>query len=353
MSSKRIIRIKTRLKGTYQQFIRGTSIKSLLFEKGTLFFGKKIEKKGLELKITLVSHGPQERFFLSSASNERSNFGFVFQGGFENERQLNYFRYTIEALRGFNADVPIVLSTFPSNNKFASHLSELSKANKFEIIINQDPGKLKKPYAKNLLRQMTSTYHGLTFLNDFGVEKAIKIRIDQRIANLSSLVLVERLFETFPSAMSGSGAKIIGSSLNSFKSLPLFMSDCLLFGYVNDLKDYWRVETQETILESIKKIQSQVHQLDPNLLIHPEIWLALRYVFSKGVAPNTLQGINNLFWMDLALVVDSVFLNHQWEKQPKYFASNYKSIKWLEPSLTSDFQEMTFLDWLSIYGRSA
>jgi hypothetical protein len=245
---------------------------------------------------------------------------------------------------------PVVLSTFPIPLEFKNQILRSSIGFSFDVIENEDPGSLKRPYATNLLRQINSTHNGLEHLYELGVNKVAKVRIDQRIGNLNSIEFIDYLLYQYPTNCKQARMRIVGSSLNTFASLPVFMSDCLPFGHIEDMRDYWAFQSQEKFSESVHQVLGCFGQDVFQLGIHPEIWLASKYVRLKELRPKDIWACNEIFWRDLALVVDSSFLDHQWQKQSKYFASNYKSIKWLEGSLQSKFREMSFSDWLSKNG---
>lgn len=350
MSAKRIVRLKSRLKLSYQRVIRNTSITSLIFEWIINYYGRKIENKGFLLKLSLIGHSQFESHKSSPSEEVLGTYGFVFQGGFETLGQVNYFLETIEMLRSRSPKSPVVLSTFPIPLEFTNQILSSSIRFTFDVIENEDPGTLKRPYAKNLLRQISSTHNGLEHLHQLGVNKVAKVRIDQRIGNLNSIKFIDYLLHEYSTSCNQAQMRIVGSSLNTFASLPVFMSDCLLFGHIKDMRDYWAFQSQETFSESVDQVLGCFGQDVFQLGIHPEIWLAAKYVRSKGLGPKDIWACNEIFWRDLALVVDSSFLDHQWQKQSKYFASNYKSIKWLEGTLESRFREMSFSDWLSKYG---
>lgn len=350
MPAKRKVWLRSRLKQAYQRVIGNTSIASLVFEWIINHYGKQIEDKGFLLKLSLIGNSQFTSHNSSTGEEVLETYGFVFQGGFETLGQVNYFLETIDIFRSKFTKSPVILSTFPMSSEFKNLILTSSRRLKFDVLENEDPGTLKRPYAKNLLRQINSTHNGLEHLYRLGVIKAAKIRIDQRIGNLNSIKFIDYLLDQHPTNCHQAQLRIVGSSLNTFASLPVFMSDCLLFGHIEDMCDYWAFQSQEKFSESVDQVLGCFGQDVFQLGIHPEIWLAAKYVRSKELKPKDIWTCNEIFWKDLALVVDSSFLDHQWQKQSKYFASNYKSIKWLEDPLQSKFREMSFSEWLSKYG---
>jgi hypothetical protein len=329
----------------FQRIIGNSSLKSLFFESILSYFDKRLRLKGFTWKLTLLPSQNKIDPNLSARLVHENPFDVVFQGGFERIEQLDFFEESLIDFRAQSPNCTIVLSTFKNSSSFLSRLYKLQDRHNFHILLNEDPGTLDRPYATNLLRQINSTHKGLRLLESLGAQKCIKLRIDQRIGRLDSLFFVNQLLDDLRPSLGGVQMRIVCSSLNTFKSLPAFMSDCLHFGHVKDLLNYWETVEKNDFETKTREMLGSLEPSAYRLRIHPEFWLTIRYLMSKGHVLPSSDLYDKLFWLEYGMVVDSVALDHLWQKQPPYFASNYKSLKWLEKNLHSGFQEMTFVDW--------
>jgi hypothetical protein len=179
---------------------------------------------------------------------------------------------------------------------------------------------------------------------ELGANWALKIRVDQDMSRKSGLRFVKMLLDgrILPGV---SMNRVIGSSYNSYRDLPLFLSDMLHFGSVETLLQYWEPFDPE----NIEMITQEIFNLaDEDLLkwkFVPEVWLASRFLYSRGSQVNQSKESNDLFWLEHAGVVDVSTLGHNWAKTLDIFDSNYASIKWFEESFSRQYLELHFSDW--------
>jgi hypothetical protein len=333
--------------------MKNTSIPSFFFELNMNFLDSKLQKKGFELSVKLSPKNQSLPLINRGLKNKEPDWIPVFQGGFESLSQFRYFEGTLEEMI-YKFDFKFcIVSTFEPNSEIAEALDTSEFRNYIKKIEVLDPGRLKAPWAPNFLRQVHNTHEGLRLAEDLGFEKAIKIRIDQRFRNIDTVQGVSWLLDEFPSSSEKTKGRVIGSSFNTFKTLPLFLSDCLMFGYTADLIKYWKPFRREDI--SILAVQlSEKTGIDISLFNHPEVWLAARYLFLNFPDSSfSSQESNVRFWTDLAMVVDADAIRHDWQKQPTSLKTNYKSTKWFEKSLDERFGEMTFWDWVIFFGSAS
>jgi len=347
-------KLKVRCKSiAYRFFTRmlgSTSFKSRLFESAVGLLDKQLTNKGFSLNIRLSGIEPYNSIYFKASKMSCNDWTLVFQGGFENIEQINFFKTSIEYFVSVFHMKSFIVSTFQLSPEFHELLDNYKHREKIYLIESEDPGTLPTPWAKNLLRQIRNSYNGILYARELDYEKVVKLRIDQRFKGRHSFIGIDWLLSNFPSPQSLAKGRIIASSLNTYKSLPLFMSDCIHFGYTEDLIEYWKDADREDFKANSYGFLQNLG-LNSNLLHHPEVWLSSRYIQSKGIDGLGIAQANNFFWSKLAAVVDASEIKHEWQKQPRALIGNYKSTKWLEGTLNSSYVEMTHWDWLFHYGN--
>ena len=317
------------------------------------FSTKKLETKGFDLNATLSPINQISPFIHRGMNPTDLEWVPVFQGGFDSISQFSYFEKTLQyMLENFNFKFCIV-STFQLKPEIEEAYERSDLKSYIKKTETRDPGKLNAPWAPNFLRQIHNTHEGLRYAQELGFQRAIKIRIDQRFQNVDALVGISWIIDEFPSFSEKTKGRVVGSSFNTFKTLPLFLSDCLMFGYTSDLISYWTPVDREKI-PNLATQMSERTGLDPKLFRHPEVWLAARYLLLNYPEKHYSAKESNVkFWSDLAMIVDATAIKHNWQKQPNALKTNYKSTKWFEKSLDERFGEMTFWDWVTLFGSAS
>ncbi len=343
------VRFKSNVYRIFTQILGSSSFKSRLFEGAVVSLDKQLSRKGFSLNIRLSGIEPYNSVYFKAPERRCNDWTLVFQGGFENIEQVKYLETSIDYFVSVFHMKSFILSTFQLSPDFHKLLDNFKHREKVHLVQSQDPGALPSPWAKNLLRQIRNSHNGILCAKELDCEKVVKLRIDQRFKGRNSFAGVDWLLSNFPSPQSLAKGRIISSSFNTYKSLPLFMSDCIHFGYTEDLIEYWKdAEREDFNIEPYNLLQNLGSS--SNLLYHPEVWLSSRYIQNKGIGGFEVAQTNDFFWSKLAAVVDASEIKHEWQKQPRAIVGNYKSTKWLEDTLNSSYVEMTHWDWLFHYG---
>lgn len=345
------IKLKTQIHNLlFLRLLKSTSFRSFIFELNVKFLQRQLGKKGFMLNMTLSTINQTRPIGSIPLKASIQEWIPVFQGGIDS---LSQFRYLEKTLLNFRQDFDFqfcILSTFTLKDEVREALEVSYIRDYLKIVENKDPGKLKPPLAQNFLRQMQNTFSGLNLANDLGFRYSIKIRIDQRISNSETLEGIAWLMSQFPVHKDLARDRVVCTSFNTYKTLPLFLSDCLMFGNTQDLIEYWSPADSEEFYPISQELSSKF-SLRQELLNHPEIWLAARYL-SGRIAHDAIsvEEANRLFWTRLAMVVDATAIGQVWQKQPEALKTNYKSTKWFEKHLDERFSEMSHWDWLTQFG---
>jgi hypothetical protein len=312
----------------------------MLFEGNINLLGKLLLKRGFRLSIGLVPENPMTLGQVLSGNNV-PNWAFLFQGKIIDE---SYLIDSLQHVRNFGSSNVIILSTYEGD--ITPKLQEFCISQQIHIVKVLDPGSNSAPFSQNLSRQIETTYQGLAMAMKLGSLKCVKIRVDQSFLNFQSLSLIDLLVSgSFP-LVSNPTSRIIGTSFNSYLTIPLFLSDMIQFGLVTDLIQYWQPCPPS---EMTKRTEEIYREAGPDLMewrYFPESWLATRYMKSIGYRPTHAAILNESFWSERAGVVDASTIGLSWQKSLIYFSTNYHSVKWFEETFTSDFQEIHFYEWI-------
>lgn len=320
--------------------LKSTSFASLFFEAFLYRINRKIAKKhGVSLSVGIKSHK-------SSFIFKRKNFGIVFHGKISN---LSYLQKSLKDMREACPDSPIVLATYSADltNELLDYCNRLN----IDVSSLTEPGALTPPYSVNLARAVASAEKGLIRARDNGAHWAMKIRVDQDLTRKDGLLFVEQILEG--NLFSGDlKNRIIGTSYNTYRDLPIFLSDMLHFGRIEDLLKYWESFPSNEVDRITNEVFGQADKLLESWKFVPEVWLAARYLYNCNEVLSDSEALNWIFWSKYAGVIDSVTVGQNWAKTFDFFDSNYASIKWLEESFSAQYLELHFSDWLQIVLQS-
>ena len=311
-----------------------SSFSSLFFEtvvnKTDQFFQK---KHGVSLSISLKPINDIEQFI-------DSNFGIVLHGKVYDDV---FLIRNIRWLRQAFPNSPIVLSSYTDD--ISSRVLEACKKECITVSLIREPGQLTPPYAVNFVRALSSAHNGIVVAQSLGALRVMKLRVDQEITRVQGVKIAVQILSG-KILLGDNSCRIIGTSYNSYKTPPLFLSDMLQIGKVEEMLRYW--EPFES--KDIEGITDSVFALADEVLIQwkavPEVWLAVRYMHNLGLKVQSSEKLNLEFWLNHAAVIDSASIGQNWLKSINCLDSNYASIKWFEESYNSQYLELHFSDWL-------
>ena len=285
---------------------------------------------GLSLSLKPISDGVEYR---------NSDFGITVHGKIVDN---NFLHTSLIRLRKLCPDSPIVLSTY--RNDLTQETRELCGSQGIVVVECPELDELPPPFHANLARSVASAFYGISEVQKMGATWAMKLRVDQEITQIKGVKFVEGLLQG--NILSGANSnRVIGTSYNSFKNLPLFLSDMLHFGDIQTLLKYWDLLEPGDFEILTQSIYSGADGLLLRLNIHPEVWLSSRYMRTMGQSLHDSEDANLRFWNEYAGVVDAVSLGQNWVKSLNAFDSNYESTKWLGHPLGLRNLELRFADW--------
>jgi len=271
--------------------------------------------------------------FSYPAKTSTNNQAIVMQGPL-----LLQDNFTFETLKLYSKLIYpklIILSTW--ENEDASTLKQIENLG-ITVLLNKLP-----EYSgnQNINLQIVSTYSGLIKAKELGAPYALKTRTDQRIYSTISLQLFSNLLTTFPLTETGQKERLIITSLATIKYRLYGAGDMLMYGNIEDMLNYWSVETDERRLEFKEAREYTIKELSALRL--GEMYLCSKYFEKLGYTLNwTLKQSWDLIGKYFC-VIDHSAIDLYWSKYDIRTEFKYKYYA------THSLQCLTFADWLSLY----
>ena len=277
------------------------------------------------------------------------DWGIVYHGKIVNQKILDFLVKNILSTRTISPRIVIVVSTY--DDEYFLQLKNAVQDLEVILIQCKDVGELEGNYPRSLCQQIETISSGLKYLEDAGVKKSIKIRVDQRINIETTIRLIEKLFLAFPSTGKNALNRIWTTSYNSYLRRPLGASDMLMAGFTQDLNEYWsKISTSNWIEFTERLNQRYSHPIYAEFRI-PETWLGARYLELKSIDLTSPAYANDIFWRDYMGIINSAHLSHSWIKTHEWLGSNFHTLNWFGNLLNYMHSEMTFEDWVAIYSE--
>lgn len=326
-----------------------TNLKTLVFVRFMNRLNSELNSKGF---FALISVRPPESLQLVNRMDinlAKSDWGIVYHGKIVNQRTLDFLIMNIESTHAVSPEITIVVSIYDDEYflPLQNQVSELGVV----LIKCRDVGELFGNYPRSLCQQIETINSGLMFLQEAGVSKSIKIRVDQRINIETSIRLIDSLFLAFPSQINTVKNRIWTTSYNSYLRRPLGASDMIMVGFTKDMLEYWSKISTARWMEFTEELNAKYsHSIYAEFRI-PETWLGARYMERMNVDLTSPTDANQAFWRDFMGVINSAHLNHSWLKTYEWLGSNFHTLNWFGNLLSYELSEITFEDWLAIYGE--
>ncbi len=321
-----------------------------LFERSINYFTLQLSKKNINLTVGTKSTRNMivNNFVLTTdANDEIQKWCVVFQGKIYNFEFAEYLEETLLHIRNQIPKIEIIVATYEDENFV--RLKSFCLINNISIVVVEDVGSLPPPYPQSLCQQIESSFVGLKMAQELGYENSIKIRVDQRIDVLMSILLVSQYFESFPSRNQETLNRIWGTSYNTYLHQPLALSDMVQFGKTNDLLKYWNKINIQDWVSYLNELQRRYTDNNWHGFAMPETWLAARYLDSMKISLSSPEDTNSIFWEDFSGVVNANSVGQEWRKTFGWLSTNYHTIKWFRNLYDSKFLEMRNEDWLIIH----
>jgi hypothetical protein len=326
-----------------------TTLKTLVFVRFMNFLNSNLTRKGF---MAVISVRPPESIHLADRPNlnlAKLDWGIVYHGKIVNQRTLDFLVTNIASTRAVSPEIVIVVSVY--DDEYFLPLQSRVKELGVVVIQCKDVGELTGKYPRSLCQQIETINSGLMFLQESGVSKSMKIRVDQRINIETSVRLIDSFFLAFPSQINNVKNRIWTTSYNSYLRRPLGASDMIMAGFTTDLLEYWSKISTESWMEFTEKLNTKYsHPIYAEFRI-PETWLGARYMEIMNVDLTSPTHANQIFWGEYMGVINSAHLNHSWIKTYEWLGSNFHTLNWFGNLLSYELSEITFEDWVAIYGK--
>jgi hypothetical protein len=326
-----------------------TTLRTLVFVRFMNSLNANLKRKGF---VASISVRPPESLQLVDRSNvnpTNQDWGVVYHGKIVNQRTLDFLVSNITTTREVSREITIVVSVY--EDEYFLPLQNRVRDLGVVLIKCQDVGELTGDNPRSLCQQIETINSGLMFLQEAGISKSMKIRVDQKINIETTVRLVDSLFLAFPSQMNSVKNRIWTTSYNSYLRRPFGASDMIMVGFTQDLLEYWSKISTVHWMEYTEKIKRKnTHPIYAEFRV-PETWLGARYLESKNVDLTSPIKANHVFWQDFLGVINSAHLNHSWLKTYEWLGSNFHTLNWFGNLLSYELSEITFEDWLAIYGE--
>ena len=325
------------------------SLRTFIFVKFMNSLNTSLKRKGF---MALISVRPPESFHLVERIHDnpiKPDWGIVYHGKIVNEQTLDFLVTNITSTRAVSTEIIIVASVY--EDEYFLPLQNRVRGLGVVLIKCQDVGELKGNYPRSLCQQIETINSGLTFLQEAGVSKSMKIRVDQKINIETTIRLIDRLFLAFPSHIDTVKNRIWTTSYNSYLRRPLGASDMIMVGFTRDLLGYWSKISTVNWMEYTEKLNKKYPHPNYAEFRIPETWLGARYLESKNVDLSSPTDSNHVFWRDFMGVINSAHLNHSWMKTHEWLGSNFHTLNWFGNLLSYQHSEITFEDWVAIYAE--
>lgn len=276
---------------------------------------------------------PVKSSSITKGLNEYSsdNIAIVLQGPV-----IKRYDFTLETIKLYIKRYPkayIILSTWVDdweiiNKKFDSKQTYVCLSEKPEI-----SGR------GNINMQRISTLAGIKKAKELGCQYVLKTRTDQRIYGENVLALFIKLIQMFPiSKKLFPNTRLITTNLCTFKNRLYNICDMLMFGYIDDVYNYYNAPEVENLPKGYEYDESDVigyAKARPG-----EIHFTISYLERCGHNIKwTIEDSNEIRY-NYFVIIDNEIIELYW---PKY---DYKEFKFKSYDKDYSLIKSSFSEWL-------
>ncbi|MDP3043075.1 MAG: WavE lipopolysaccharide synthesis family protein [bacterium] len=243
--------------------------------------------------------------------------------------------FTLETIKTYIKIFPfahIILSTWSDEDM--ENFKDLG----IKLLLNKKP---EYPGISNINYQIVSTLNGIIAAKKLRVIYILKTRTDQRIYNEKAITYFKDLLKIFPIENTKKPrGRIITTDMNTFKYRLYSISDMTLFGFFEDMLNYWNlgIDTRMDIKHKHKNIMEWSRaQLC-------EVFLSTNYLEKMGEKLTWSIADSWKKYIDYFCIADRSIIDLYWfkyEKNKEYRNKNYNGNFMNE--------EFEFVDWLKLY----
>lgn len=254
----------------------------------------------------------------------------VIQGPIVRERD-----FTLETIKIYIKIFPtahIILSTWSGED-----MKDFKNLD-IEILLNTKP---EHSGISNINYQIVSAFSGIMAAKKINPTYILKTRTDQRIYNEKTLSYFKDLLKTFPIEKTKKPkARIVAIDMNTFKYRPYSISDMVLFGYLEDMINYWGLNTDTR--ENKKYGYNNILEWSQARLC--EVFLSADYLEKMGA--NLTWSISDSWkqYIDYFCIADRSTIDLYWFKYEKN--KEYRNRRYDGNFMNEEF---SFVDWLKLY----
>lgn len=278
-----------------------------------------------------------DNFHLFSSSNVNEKVGIIIQGNIGNN--YSFLKETLKIYEKIFPNIQIILSTWKSESQI--DILKLESKN-VKILFNEEPNE-KSPGNTNY--QIMSTYAGLKYAQEIGLEYCLKQRTDIRIYKNDAIAYLLSLLKIFPLKQKNKFKnRIISTSLTTLKYRLFSISDYVLFGNTKDLLLYFdNLDYSKSLIKHNFGHEPCFIQDTP---VEAEIFLCARYLKQNN---ENLDWNLDFWWKSVKeyfCIIDSISLDLIWAKY------DYDIEHRFYKSYSNKFSRcIEFSDWLLLYNE--
>lgn len=242
---------------------------------------------------------------------------------------------TVKLYKQFFRHVTIVVSTWYDTPELV--VNKLKNAGAI-VLLNRKP---EMSGALNANYQIISTRNGIEKLKEFGVIKyVLKTRADQRIYNPNSISLFKQLQKQYPPITEQQKERIVSVNFTTLKYRPFALGDMCMFGYIDDIFNYWDIKFDKRELTIKDTLGKQIIELT-NMNVG-ETFYCRNYLQKLNVKYELTISDSWNIYRELFIVVDYELVDLFWFKYNRMLEHKHRYYK------RHTFELFTYDDWLSV-----
>ena len=252
--------------------------------------------------------------------------------------------FTLETVRLYRKLFPtcaVIVTTW--SNEDADTINQI-KNEGAQVCLCDFPEEL-KGIDKSVNLQRKNTKKGVEQAGALGYKYVAKTRSDQRIYSPNAMAFCKSMLEFFPLEKTDTPAKarLISTSLGTFKNRYYNVSDLFIFGFTEDLLRYYSCPEDERP-SALEPEAEDV--LEWSKRRTGEIWFTTYYLEAVGHKLEWTHADNDCTMRDWFIIIDVESLDLYW---PKYTDSEYRWRSYNDGVL----KQVTFSDWFLMYANKA
>ncbi len=300
------------------------------------FYHKYFERKSDNFFTYFFRPKYAENVKLIPASiGDTSDVAIVIQG---NIPDVTFLEESIRIYQKLFPSAIIILSTW---NDEIEKISQLDMPG-VHVITSEPP--INEGHG-HINHQLVNTRAGLLKAQELGAKYVLKIRTDWRIYSPYALLSLVQILKQYPIQITnGARGRIISTNVGTMSGLAYNISDLLLFGYTEDLLQYFPAELDPRDLKAC-----EINHVDFNSPIEysrqrpGEIYFATKYIERLGFELKWTIEDSAYYRNTLFIIIDAEMLDAFWDK---YTRVEYRWKRY-ELDEVLGLNQVTYAEWLA------